>query len=165
MSAKPSETGTRQFLSFLVGGVPCAVDLTYVREIVRYEPPTRVPRAAAAVRGVVNLRGTVVPVVDLAIGCGIAAAPVSALTCLLVVEMAIGGEAAVVGLLVDAVSEVLELSTDALEPVPAFGTPLPASCLLGLVPAQEAFAFLLDLERLVGDGVLLHAPAATGGTA
>jgi purine-binding chemotaxis protein CheW len=160
MSAREAATDARQLLSFLVGGVACAAPLAHVREIVRYEPPTRVPRSPRAVRGVVNLRGTVVPVVDLSVACGLAAASVTAQTCLLVVEMAVAGEAAVLGLLVDAVSEVIERGDDELAPVPPFGTPIAASVLLGLVPAREGFAFLLDLDGLVGDGALLAGGAA-----
>jgi purine-binding chemotaxis protein CheW len=160
MEKPTADAATRQFLSFQVGGVDCAADLSHVREIVRYEEATRVPRVPSSVRGVVNLRGSVVPVIDLAVGFGMAATDVTPQACLLVVEMAVGGERAVVGLLADAVSQVLELRADELEPVPSFGTPLPPAFLLGMARTDGGFALLLDLARLVGEGALLDGTAA-----
>ena len=159
---EPAEAGTRSFLSFLVGGVECALDLVDVREIVRYERATRVPRVPAAVRGVVNLRGTVLPVIDLAVGFGMPAAPVTPETCLLVVEVAFAGEHSAVGLLADAVSQVMDLHAEDVEPAPAFGTPVPAAYLLGMARSSGGFSLVLDLRRLVGEGALLDGAAPTG---
>jgi purine-binding chemotaxis protein CheW len=157
-----TEAPVLQFLSFLVGGEDCAIDLAYVREIVRHEAATRVPRVPACVRGVVNLRGSVVPVIDLAVGLGRPAARVTSQTCLLVVEMPIGGERSVVGLMVDAVSQVLELRPEDVEPPPSFGTAVPAAFLVGVARSQDAFVLLLDLEHLLGEGALLDGTAASG---
>ena len=158
-----SEEGqARQLLSFQVDGEDCAVDLAQVREIVRYESATRVPRVSECVRGVVNLRGNVVPVVDLAVALGRVATPVTAQTCLLVVETPIGGERTVVGLMVGSVSQVLELEQADVEPPPSFGTKVPADVLLGVARVAERFVFLVDLERLLGSQSLLASDAAAG---
>lgn len=154
-----------QFLSFVMGQDECALELRHVREIVRYESATRVPRVPAWVRGVVNLRGNVVPVVDLAVGLGMPEAPVTAQSCLLVVEAAMGGEPSVLGLIADAVREVLDLRPEDIEPPPSFGTRVPAECLLGMVRSESGFVLLLDLDRLLGGDVLPDMPAAVRGAA
>ena len=105
MEKHTGEAAVQQLLSFEMGGLHCAVELAHVREIVRYEPVTRVPRVPTCVRGVVNLRGSVLPVIDLAVGFGMPQAPVTAQTCLLVVEAAIGGDRAAVGLVADSVPQ------------------------------------------------------------
>jgi purine-binding chemotaxis protein CheW len=150
-----------QFLSFHVAGEDCAIDLALVREIVRFESATRVPRVPHCVRGVVNLRGSVVPVIDLAAGLGRPAAPVTPQTCLLVVEMPLGGESAVLGLVVDSVLQVLEAGAEDVEPPPSFGTAVPPSSLLGVARSADGLALLLDLEHLLGSGALLGPLAAS----
>ena len=150
-----------QFLSFRVAGEDCAIDLSHVREIVRFESATRVPRVPDCVRGVVNLRGSVVPVIDVAAGLGRPAAPVTAQTCLLVVELPLGGESAVLGLVVDSVLQVLEASAEDIEPPPAFGTAVPTASLLGIARSADGLALLLDLEHLLGSGALLGPLAAS----
>jgi purine-binding chemotaxis protein CheW len=146
---------TLQFLSFRSGGEACAVALPRVREIVRYEKLTRVPRAPACLRGVLNLRGSVVPVVDLAVGLGLPEAPVSPHTCILIAEVAIEGEPTIAGLVADEVSQVLELTPQQIEPPPSFGTRVPAAMLRGMARVEGGFVVLLDLDRLLGDGALL----------
>jgi len=155
----PTPAVARQVLSFHVAGEDCAIDLAHVREIVRFESATRVPRVAACVRGVVNLRGTVVPVIDLAVGLGRPAAPVTAHTCLIVVELLLGGERAVVGLVVDSVQQVLDAQPEDVDPPPSFGTPVPPTALLGLVRSAGGVVLLLDLEHLLASGAL---PALAG---
>jgi purine-binding chemotaxis protein CheW len=157
---RAAETAVRRFLTFRVGGESCAVDLAHIREIVRFESATRVPRVPDCVRGVVNLRGNIVPVIDLAAGLGLAETRVTSLTCLLVVEMPVAGEASVFGVLAGAVDQVLELGPDDVEPPPPFGTPVPAAQLAGMARSKDGFVFLLDLDRLLGDGGLLQGTAA-----
>jgi purine-binding chemotaxis protein CheW len=146
---------TLQFLSFRSGSEACAVELPRVREIVRYEKLTRVPRAPACVRGVLNLRGNVVPVLDLAVGLGLPETPVSPQTCILIAEAAIEGEPTIVGLVADEVSQVLELTPQEIEPAPSFGTRVPVAVLRGMARVESGFVVLLDLDRLLGDGALL----------
>ena len=159
MQSPAPEAAVRQLLSFQMGGLACAVDLAQVREIVRYELVTRVPRVAACVKGVINLRGSVVPVIDLAVAFGLPESPVTAETCLLMVEMAVGSERAVVGLLAASVNQVLEVGAEDLEPAPPFGTPIPASSLLGLARSPAGIALVLDVHRLIGEGVAMEKTA------
>jgi purine-binding chemotaxis protein CheW len=156
MSAEPGAVPTRQFLSFLMGADACAVELSHVHEIVRFESATRVPRVPACIRGVVNLRGNVVPVIDLAVGLAMTEAPVTPRSCLLVVEATLGRERSVVGLIADAVSQVLDLRPEDIEPAPSFGTRVPATFLLGMVRSESGFVQLLDLDRLLGVDGPLH---------
>jgi len=156
MTPTASGAASRQCLSFRMGREEYAVDLTRVREIIRYESATRVPRVPACVRGVVNLRGSVVPVIDLAIGLGMAGAAVTPQTCLVIVEVAVGGETSVLGLLADAVDQVLDLGAEDIEPPPSFGTRVPAAYLLGMARSDGRFVLLLDLDRLFGEGALLR---------
>lgn len=142
----------RQCLTFLLDEVEYGVELSRVREVVRYEGATRVPRAARRVRGVVNLHGSVVPVVDLAAGLGLSEAVVTPWTCLIVVETAGGGQTSVLGLLADSVCRVLDLGPEDLEPPPAFGTRVPAAALLGTARTPGGFVHLMDLDRVLDEG-------------
>ncbi len=156
MTPTASDAASRQCLSFLMGREEYAVDLVRVREIVRYEGATRVPRVPACVRGVVNLRGSVVPVIDLAVGLGMPQAAVTPQTCLVIIEVAVGLETSVLGLLADAVDQVLDLRAEDIEPPPSFGTRVPAAYLLGMAKSDGRFVLLLDLERLLGEGGVLR---------
>ena len=162
MTPTASDAASRQCLSFLMGREEYAVDLTRVREIIRYEGATRVPRVPACVRGVVNLRGSVVPVIDLAIGLGMAGSAVTPQACLVIVEVAVGGETSVLGLLAEAVNQVLDLRAEDIEPPPSFGTRVPAAYLLGMAKSDGGFVLLLDLERLLGEGALLRGLGVCG---
>jgi len=156
MTPTASDAASRQCLSFLMGREEYAVDLLRVREIIRYEAVTRVPRVPACVRGVVNLRGSVIPVIDLAVGIGMPAAAVTPQTCLVIVEMAVGGEGSVLALLADAVSQVVDFGAEDIDPPPPFGTRVPAAYLLGMARSDGRFVHLLDLDRLLGEGALLR---------
>ncbi len=138
-----------QYLSFTLGDELCAVAILHVREIVAYEPPTRVPSVPRSVRGVINLRGRVVPVVDLAARFGLTPAPITVRTCILVVEIALDGEPEVIGIVADTVREVLELGPHDVEAAPPLGTPVPAGDLLGLARLEGRFVNLLDLPRVL----------------
>ena len=98
-----------QHLCFTLAGTDYAVGILQVKEILQYETTTRVPGVPAAVRGVINLRGSVVPVIDLALKFGLGETPVTKRTCILIVETLLGGERVVVGVMADEVREVLEL--------------------------------------------------------
>jgi purine-binding chemotaxis protein CheW len=141
------EAEKRQFLSFTLDQVDYAVGILQVKEILQYEPVTRVPSVPRSVRGVINLRGAVVPVVDLSLKFGLPETPISGRTCILIVEARLDGEPAVLGVLADSVSEVLELGTGDIEPTPAFGTRVRVDYLLGMGKVDGRFVLLLDLDR------------------
>src|SRR5512139_700564 len=141
------EAEKRQFLSFTLDQVDYAVGILQVREILQYEPVTRVPSVPRSVRGVINLRGSVVPVVDLSLKFGLPETSVSRRTCILIVEARLDGEPTVLGVLADSVSEVLELGDADVEPPPAFGTRVRVDYLAGMGKVDGRFVLLLDLDR------------------
>jgi purine-binding chemotaxis protein CheW len=143
------ERNVQQYLTFIIGGEEYAVSLLKVREIVEYEPVTRIPRMPAWVRGVMNLRGSVVPVVDLAIKFGQASSEIGKLTCVVIVEVELDGEATVMGVITDAVSQVIELKPEEIEPPPPFGTRVKADYLLGMARSGKRFCLLLDTDAVL----------------
>jgi purine-binding chemotaxis protein CheW len=142
-----AEADKRQFLSFSLDRVDYAVAILQVREILQYEPVTRVPSVPRSVRGVINLRGAVVPVVDLSLKFGLPETPISGRTCILIVEARLDGEPSVLGVLADSVSEVLELGPGDIEPPPVFGTRVKVDYLVGMGKVDGRFVLLLDLDR------------------
>ncbi len=142
-----AEVVKRQFLSFVLDQVDYAVGILQVREILQFEPVTRVPSVPRSVRGVINLRGAVVPVIDLSLKLGLPETPVSPRTCVLIVEARLDGEPAVLGVLADSVSEVLELGDADIEPAPAFGAHVRVDYLTGMGKVDGRFVLLLDLDR------------------
>jgi len=113
--------GHAQYLTFMLGGEMFAIGILAIKEIIEYNKLTTVPMMPRYVRGVINLRGAVVPVIDLAARFGRAATEVSRRTCIVIVEIAVGEGRQVVGLLVDAVNEVLDIPPAEIEPAPSFG--------------------------------------------
>ncbi|HEX9402307.1 MAG TPA: chemotaxis protein CheW [Anaeromyxobacter sp.] len=138
-----------QYLSFSLRGTEYAVGILKVKEILQYEQTTRVPATPRSVRGVINLRGQVVPVVDLAAKFGLGETEPTRLTCILIVEAQLDGAPTVVGVMSDSVQEVIELGPDDIEPTPAFGTQVRVDFLLGVGKIGKRFVLLLDLDRVI----------------
>ncbi len=139
----------KQYLSFTLAGSDYAVEILHVKEILQYETVTRVPSVPRSVRGVINLRGAVVPVVDLAVKFGLGETPVTSRTCVLIVEASLEDERAVMGVLADQVREVLELTAEDVEPPPTFGTQVKVEFLTGMAKVGKGFVLLLDLDRVL----------------
>lgn len=139
----------KQFLSFVVGGTDFGVPILKVKEILQFEEVTRVPGTPAAIRGVINVRGSVVPVVDLAVKFGKPEAATTKRTCVLVVETRSGEEAVTLGVIADAVSEVVDLAPADIEPAPSFGTGLRLEHITGMGRAGKGFVILLDIDRVL----------------
>ncbi len=148
-AAQPEQAQATQFLSFTLAGSDYGLPILKVREILSYEGATVVPGTPPSIRGVVNVRGSVVPVVDLAVKFGRGATEPTKRTCVLVVDAVSGGEALTVGLIAAAVNEVVELAADDVEPPPSFGTGVRVDYLLGLGKAGSGFVLLLDLDRVL----------------
>src|SRR5512133_3725430 len=145
-----TETAERaQYLSFSLRGTEYAVRILKVKEILQWESTTRVPSTPRSVRGVINLRGQVVPVVDLAAKFGLGETEPSRLTCILIVEALLEGAPAVIGVMADSVQEVIELGQDDVEPTPAFGTQVKVDFLLGVGKIGKRFVLLIDLDRVI----------------
>ena len=149
----------RQFLSFTLAGSDYGVPILRVKEILRYEAITHVPSVPRWVRGVINLRGAVVPVVDVAVKLGLPGGAVTPRTCILVVEAGTGGDRRVMGVIADTVIEVLELDGGEIEPAPSFGAGIRLDYLAGMAKVGKGLVLLLDLDRaLSADELELAVP-------
>jgi purine-binding chemotaxis protein CheW len=152
---------TEQYLTFVIRGEEHAVPILRVKEIIEFETVTRVPGTPAWVRGVINLRGAILPVIDLASKFGHDASPVTRTTCTVVVETQLRGELITVGVMADAVSEVLDFSAGQIEPPPSFGTHVRVDYLLGMGKLDRKLVLILDIDRLLSPVELEEAVAAT----
>ena len=139
----------KQFLTFSLGNDEYAVQVLRIKEILEYENVTRVPNTPRWVRGVFNLRGNVIPVIDLAVKFGFGHAEITKTTCIVVVELTLEDEPVVMGMLVDSVSEVIDLSTSDIKPAPAFGAKVDLQYLLGVVKIGKRLALLLDTDKIL----------------
>jgi purine-binding chemotaxis protein CheW len=155
------EAAMTQYLSFQVAGESYAVGVLQAREIIEYPVVTRVPHAPPAVRGVINLRGSVVPVVDLAVKFGLPASDVGRRSCVVIVECTLDGEATVMGVMVDAVDQVLDLAAGDIEPAPSFGTRVRTEYLKGMGKLERGFVLLLNMDKLLSGQEAAVAQAAT----
>lgn len=159
MSATDSEE-IAQYLSFFIAGEEYAAPILRVREILQYETVTRIPTTPPWIRGVMNLRGSVVPVIDLALKFGLPETAVTKWTCAVIVETQIDDQSTVMGVMADAVSEVIDLRPADIAPPPAFGTRVRVDYLTGMGKADKKFVLLLDLDRVLSEAELLSAAAA-----
>ena len=139
---------SRQYVSFRLADELFGVEVSRSREILNLVPVTRVPQTPDYLLGVINLRGQVVPVVDMRLKLGLAARPQTQDSCILVVEVQLDGELLVVGALADAVREVLELKDDQIEPAPRLGARLKTEFIKGMGKVDEEFLILLDIDRV-----------------
>jgi len=160
MSNTLEATEQTQFLTFLLAEESYAVSILRVREIIEYDTVTRVPNMPTSIRGVINLRGAVVPVVDLAVRFGLRNTRVTKRTCVIIAEAEVGGERLVMGLMVDAVSQVIDLPPADIEPPPAFGTRVRVDFLEGLGKIGKKFVLILDLDRALSEAELLSVAEA-----
>jgi len=155
MTSTLEATEQTQFLTFLLAEESYAVSILRVREIIEYDTVTRVPNMPPSIRGVINLRGAVVPVVDLAVRFGLRDCRVTKRTCVIIVEVQAGEERLVIGLMADAVSQVIDLPPADIEPPPAFGTSIRVDFLEALGKIGKKFVLILDLDRALSSTDLL----------
>jgi purine-binding chemotaxis protein CheW len=139
--------GGAQFLTFALGDEVFAMDIRTVREIIQYGAMTTVPLMPAFVRGVINLRGAVVPVIDLQARFGRAGADVGKKTCIVIFDSVREGERVELGLMVDAVSEVIEIAADQIEPPPNFGTSVRRDFIQGMGKLGSRFVIILEPDK------------------
>jgi len=138
-----------QYLTFFIRGEEYAVGILRVKEIIEYETVTRVPAVPPHVRGVINLRGAVLPVVDLAAKFGSPETDVTRTTCIVIVETQLRDEIVVAGVMTDAVSEVVDLGADQIEPPPPFGTGVRVDFLIGMGKLDGRLVLILDIDRVL----------------
>ena len=146
-----------KYLTFALGKEEYGIGILKVREIIGVMEITAVPHTEHYVKGVINLRGRVIPVLDLRLKFGMEHHPYDERTCIIVIEIMGASGPIQVGMLVDSVSEVLNITREEIEPPPAFGTHLDADYLLGMAKVKGQVKILLDADRVVGQGVLEHA--------
>jgi purine-binding chemotaxis protein CheW len=146
----------RQYLTFLLADEEYAISILQVKEIIEYDTVTTVPKTPRWVRGVINLRGSVVPVVDLAVKFGLEQKPVTKTTCIVIVETQFEGQSTTIGVMADAVSQVMDLTADDIQAVPEFGTRVKVDYLLGMAQLGKKFALLLDVDKVLSTEELLN---------
>lgn len=149
-----------QYLTFSIAEEEYAIGVLQVREILEYDTVTRVPSTPPWIRGVINLRGGVVPVVDLAVKLGLPERTLTRRTCIVVVEIELAGESALLGVLADAVNQVVDILPGDVEPPPAFGTRVRVDYLKGMGRAGRKFVLMLDIDRVLSTDELLIAASA-----
>ena len=162
MSATAPESGARrEFLSFTLGGESYALDILKVQEIRGYETPTRIANTPDFIKGVVNLRGHIVPIVDLRLKLGVGEPGYDATTVVIILNIL----KRVVGVVVDGVSDVVSLPVEAIKPAPEFGASLDTQYIFGLATVGEDLLILVDIEKLMSSrDMALVGEAAESGT-
>lgn len=139
---------TKQYLTFKLSDEVFGVDVAQVREILDYVKITKVPQTPDFMCGVINLRGSVVTVVDMNLKFGMKRTEQTVNTCIVVVEVKIGDETAVLGALVDSVQEVFEIEPQNIEPAPRIGTKLNTEFIKGMGKRDENFIIILDVDKV-----------------
>lgn len=146
--AEAASRNDNQYLTFNLERELFALDISSVREVLELVNITRVPRTPEYIRGVINLRGRAVPVVDLKMKFGIGATERTVNTCIIIVEVSLDGESTVLGALADSVQEVYEMESSQIEPPPRMGTPIRADFIRGMGKAGEQFIIILDINKV-----------------
>ena len=154
----------RQYLTFTLGGEMYAVETLSVKEIIEYGQVTAVPMMPPSIRGVINLRGAVVPVIDLKARFGGQATEITRRTCIVIIEIDEGEEQQVIGIVVDTVSEVLEIPAADIEPPPSFGARIRADFISGMGKIAGRFVILLDMGRVLSVAELAALSSFAAGT-
>ena len=141
-------TETVQYLTFQLSDEIFAIDVSKVREILEFTSITKVPQTPEFMRGVINLRGSVVPVIDLRLNFGMECTEQTVNTCIIVVEVNLDGETIVLGALADSVQEVMEMEPDKIEPAPHLGTKLNTEFIKGMGKLDNDFVMILDIDKV-----------------
>lgn len=155
-----SDTQIQQFLTFVLGGETYAIGILTIKEIIEYSSLTAVPMTPSWIRGVINLRGAVVPVLDLSVRFGKEPSAVTKRTCIVITEMDIDGERRDLGIVVDAVNAVMDIPPGDIEPPPQFGARIRTEFIHGMGKVDGRFVILLDVRQvLAGEDLAVLADA------
>jgi purine-binding chemotaxis protein CheW len=141
-------TETRQYLTFKLGNEVFATDVAKVREVLDLTSITAIPRTPPFMRGVINLRGSVVPVVDLRLCFDMSKTESTRNTCIVVVEVLLDSEATVIGALADSVEEVIDLEPEQIQPAPKIGTQIRTDFIKGMGKRDTQFIMILDIDKV-----------------
>ncbi len=164
--AEPASEQAQQYLTFVLGGDVFAIGILSIKEIIEYSPPTAVPMTPEFMRGVINLRGAVVPVLDLSVRFGKPPSAVTRRTCIVILEADIAGERLDIGVVVDAVNAVLDIPPSDIEPPPSFGARIRTDFIRGMGKVNGKFVILLDVNQaLAMEEVLALAQACDSAAA
>ena len=141
----------KQYLTFMLGGEMFSIDILCIKEIIWYSSLTEVPMMPACICGVINLRGAVVPVMDLSSRFGKPSTPVGKSTCIVIIEVAtqVEGERQNMGVVVDSVQAVLEIPASEIEPAPSFGAKIRPDFIEGIGKVNGKFVILLNVDRVL----------------
>ena len=149
-----------KYLTFALGGESYAIPVLKVREIIRLTSITSVPQMPDYIRGVINLRGKIIPVMDLRLRFGFAAAANTEQNCIVVVQVKNpAGQAMAMGLVVDAVEEVAQLAAVDIEQTPDFGAQVDTGYILGMAKIKGVVKALLDIDKVIGGETVAHLAA------
>jgi purine-binding chemotaxis protein CheW len=150
----PAGFETSQYLTFRLDRELFAMDITKVHEVLEFSTVTKVPRTPDFMRGVINLRGNVVPVVDMRLKLGLTRTERTVDTCVVIAEVDVDGERTILGALADSVQEVVEMEGDSIVPAPRMGTRIDTKVIRGMGKKDEEFVIILDIDRVFsGDDV------------
>ena len=156
-------TDTTQYLTFKLSDEVFALDISKVREVLDFITVTKVPKIPEFMRGVINLRGSVVPVVDLRLKFGMTKTEKTVNACIIITEVEIDGEKIVIGALADSVQEVMDLEPDQIEPAPKIGTSMNTDFIKGMGKRNEQFIMILDIDRVFSEAELVAVGEASEG--
>ena len=137
-----------ELLTFHLGEEMFAAEVDHVREVLEFSDITKIPRTPDFMRGVINMRGSVVPIIDMRTKFNLPPSKETEDTCIIVIEVSIAGETMVIGMLVDAVEEVIELEHDQIEPLPGIGIHLDTEFIKGMGKKNGQFIIILDIDRV-----------------
>lgn len=156
-------TEATQYLTFSLGEEDFALEIARVREVLDYTNITKVPRMPEFLRGVINLRGNVVPVTDLRLKLGMSATKRTVNTCIVIVEIDVDGDLMDMGVLTDSVQEVLDLDPAQIEPPPRLGTKLNTEFIRGMGKRDDRFLIILDIDKVLSSDELAAVQDAGSG--
>ncbi len=139
----------QQYLTFMLSGETYAIGILRIKEIIQYGQLTEVPRMPAFIRGVINLRGAVVPVIDLSARFCKPPTAIGRRNCIIIIEVTTGVETHNVGVMVDAVNAVLEIPSSEIEPTPTFGTSIHADFIAGMGKVNGKFVIILNIQQVL----------------
>jgi len=154
-----------QYLTFKLQDEIFALDISTVREVLDFTTITKVPKTPDFMRGVINLRGSVVPVIDLRLKFEMTVTEKTVNTCVIIVEVKVDGEKVILGVLADSVQEVMDLENDKIEPAPRIGTHLKTDFIKGMGKHYDQFLMLLDIDKVFSSNEIAELQITDGVTA
>jgi len=150
-AAASAASSTAQYLTFTLDQERYAVDIAQVREVLEFTSVTKVPRTPEFMRGMINLRGNIVPVIDLRLKLGLTRTERTVDTCIVITEVEVEGQPTVLGALADSVQEVIDLDEASMAPPPRMGTRVDTAFIRGMAKREDQFLVVLDIQRVLSE--------------